>query len=559
MPTPLSTGPSEQLIKSKSLLKQIIEDRILLHQGPKAEIKAPGGKSSLWIFDFRAVALNSQFLDIFSEIFFENFGDLYPFQVGGMETAAIPLITSLVLKGKQISKPISGVYIRKSKKKYDLMKQIEGELTNEPMILIDDLINSGRSLLRQVEILEQHQITVAAVFVIVQFRPLISYSYFETKKIPVRAIFNLSDFGLQLGEDKDLTVSTFRSVWKIQSEGADLSYVASKSTPTIHDGLVYLPKDNGVIEARAKDTGALRWRFTCGLFPKGKHVNPTPHIYKEILYFSTTTGTLYALHTKTGDKLWSLSEADRITSSVISIPSHNLVCLGVTYSKPYFKGAIEAFDPTSGKKNWMYQTSAAVGSTPLYVREIDAVIAGDFEGVVHCVSAKNGFLRWSYTTSSSIKGAPVLSPSNEEVFIPTLDGNVYALSVRTGQLTHRFLVGEPVVSTPLVLGNRLVISCLDKNIYCFDTETEKEIWRFSTKGRVFSTPTEFNGKIYVGSNDGSLYELDSISGKETGFFQTTERITGQVVPDPSTGLLYIPTFTNGLYCLEPADETPPFV
>ena len=81
-------------------LKKIIEEEVFITKD-KERIAGPGGVESNWLFDFRRVLLRADVLDSVGELFYERFEREYPFQVGGIEVAAIPLVTALILKLKE--------------------------------------------------------------------------------------------------------------------------------------------------------------------------------------------------------------------------------------------------------------------------------------------------------------------------------------------------------------------------------------------------------------------------------------------------------------------------
>jgi len=147
-------------------LKKIIEQEVIVTKDTHKIVSARGEKSN-WLFDFRSILLEPDYIDLIAEIFWDRYKMQYPFQVGGLETAAIPIITAIVLKGNQLGKPVSGFYVRKSRNKRGLLKLVEGQMNDYPIILVDDLINSGSSLTKQIEVLKQLDRTVSEIFTLV--------------------------------------------------------------------------------------------------------------------------------------------------------------------------------------------------------------------------------------------------------------------------------------------------------------------------------------------------------------------------------------------------------
>jgi len=141
----------------EQILKKIIEEKVFTTK-TQQKIISPGGGEDLWLLDFRSVLLRPDVLNLVSDIFWEKMGHQHPFQVGGMESASIPFITAVVLNGARRGLQVNGFYIRKSRKKEGLMKIVEGDLNDDKVVLLDDLINSGRSFIKQVEVIVSGQI-----------------------------------------------------------------------------------------------------------------------------------------------------------------------------------------------------------------------------------------------------------------------------------------------------------------------------------------------------------------------------------------------------------------
>lgn len=68
------------------------------------------------------------------------------------------------------------------------MRMIEGVLMpGRPVVLVDDIMNSGSSFIRQVEVLHELGYKVAEVWCILRFRDEAFYTYFTERNIAVRS------------------------------------------------------------------------------------------------------------------------------------------------------------------------------------------------------------------------------------------------------------------------------------------------------------------------------------------------------------------------------------
>lgn len=87
-------------------IRAYITEEVFVRQGQARIVP----ETSSWIMDFRRVCLDHGFLDVYTDIFYERFKDRYPFQVGGMEVAAIPLVSAIVMKMRERGMPVNGFF-----------------------------------------------------------------------------------------------------------------------------------------------------------------------------------------------------------------------------------------------------------------------------------------------------------------------------------------------------------------------------------------------------------------------------------------------------------------
>ena len=82
-------------------LKQAIREHVLKRRedGEHIIIREEEGATAPWLFDFRALMLQPHWLNRYADIFWERYASHYPFQVGGMEAAGIPLVAAIIMKG----------------------------------------------------------------------------------------------------------------------------------------------------------------------------------------------------------------------------------------------------------------------------------------------------------------------------------------------------------------------------------------------------------------------------------------------------------------------------
>ncbi|MDR3570913.1 MAG: PQQ-binding-like beta-propeller repeat protein [Candidatus Pacebacteria bacterium] len=502
-----------------------------------------------WIFDFRALLLQPHWLNRYAEIFWELYESKLPFQVGTMETAGISLVSAVVMKGMERGTPVNGFFIRKSRKRQGLMRQIEGTLNEHPIVLLDDLINTGFTFDKQLAVLADTGKKVTDIFSLLAFRANDAYTSFENRGITMRYLFTLKDFGIPLLYDRLQKKSSFEEVWHYTGPNPSFHLVVQKSAPVLGDSLVYLGCDDGVMRALDQNTGAVAWEFTVGKHPDGKGILSTPALHNGILYFGAYDGVVYALDAKTGIVRWKYVDADWVGSSPCVAASLGLVYIGVEFGLFGKRGGIVALDLRTGERRWQRKMPSLTHASPLYVSEEDMVVIGSNNGVCYAYNARDGAELWQYPTESDIKTTPAYNPDLKLLFVASMDGKLYALHAQTGEPAYAYETGASIYSIPLVSGNTVYVASLDKYLYAIDCETSKLRWSFETRGRIFGSPVIASGSLFIGSNDGRLYELDPERGDLLGEFQASERILSKIAYNAGSKLLFARTVANELYCL----------
>ncbi len=540
----------------KQFLQKLIQEEVFVTSETQ-RIVSESGEESKWLFDFRKILLRADVLNTLSRIFWDIFEHKTPFQIGCLEVAGIPLMTALSLKSAEYGYPTNAFFIRKSRKKHGLLNMIEGTLTDEKVILVDDILNSGKSFMRQVEVLEALGKKVDSVFVILRFRDLSYYTYFHEKGIKIISLFTLDDFSDILPvrnliqKEADPIITPFSIAWYFKSENPNYFYVVPKSAPAIDETKIYFGSDSGNFWALNQSDGSIAWKYKVGFHAKGKYIFSSPVIYKGLVYFGAYDGNLYALNSETGKLVWTYMEADWIGSSPCISKRNGYIYVGLEFGLWKKRGGVVALDAHTGKKVWEYTMSEHVHASPAYAEKSDILVCGSNNHVVYAFQGSTGKLLWEYTTEGEVKESCAIDEERGVVAFGSFDGCVYVLDLKSGKLRLKVKTDAAIYSTPYMHGGVLYATSLDKKIYAIETTSGKVLWTFATAGRIFASPFVAKDTLYCGSNDGRLYLLDIKSGKNVGLFQATERITNQVVYNTETNTLFVPTFANEIYALVP--------
>ena len=496
--------------------------------------------------------LQPKWLNRYAEIFWERYAGQYPFQVAGMETAGIALVAAIVMKGVERGTPVNGFFIRKSRKRQGLMKMIEGTPTDDPVILVDDLMNSGGTIHKQVEIISSIGKKVSDVFVLLVYRAREAYVFTETDHVTLDFLFTLEDFDLRMltSSAPEIPKNSFQTLWHFEAPSSSLQLVVQKSAPVLDDKRLFFGSDAGIFRALDQETGEVLWEFTIGRHPVEKGILSSPALHDGVVYFGAYDGNVYALDAENGEVRWTYTDADWVGSSPSLAPELGLLFVGLEFGLFNKRGGIIAISLETGKRVWMDRTPALTHGSPLYIPEEAMVVVGSNDGVVYAYKAKTGELLWRYQTGDDVKTCFAYDPKRRLILFGSMDAKCYALSAKDGSPIFARQTEGGIYSSPVIQGDTVYIASLDKRLYAIDLDTGADRWVFETRGRIFSAPMFAEGSVWIGSNDGRLYEVDPERGTLRNFFQATERITNKIAYNPRTKRFFVPTVANEIYGIE---------
>lgn len=150
-----------------------------------------------YYYDFRRVSLDPKGLKLITGQLLKEVKKFNAKSVGGLANAAIPLSTALILKDSNFGEYEHGLtsfYVRPERKDHGLMKQIEG-MIKDPVVIVDDVLTSGRSIKKAIDAVEEHGYRVVGVVCIldreeervtnvlkqngIKYTPLFKHSHFK--------------------------------------------------------------------------------------------------------------------------------------------------------------------------------------------------------------------------------------------------------------------------------------------------------------------------------------------------------------------------------------------
>lgn len=543
--------------KEKQLQVRINEEGLVRSdlKDPEAVIIRSGdGGRQVWLFDLRALMTQSDDLNLLSEVFWEKMADKWPFQVGGLEVGAIPLVAAIVMKGREKKLKVNSFIVRKSRKKSGLCKQIEGTLTDEPIIIVDDLINSGHSMRRVMAAVEEENKKVEYIFTFLDFETDTAKALMKETSINYEGVYTLADFDVSMGSKKAPMFSdknTLQPDWVFRPPTPNYVFSVPHSAPVVDENNVYYGADNGYFYAVNKRKGNKVWEFQTGDSTKG--IFSSPVLTEKGVIFGAYDGSVYHLNRSDGAVIWESAIADYVGSSPCLGTDLNLVFIGLEHNIYLNNGSIAALSLETGEKEWEQFTQEYMHSTPAYCVDERLVTVGCNDGKVLLFDAKSGRKHWEFKMEGPLKAAPTFDLKRRQIIAPSFDKNCYGIDIDTGEETFRFSAGHAFYNTGLVVEDRLYVGSCDKSFYIYDLAAKKLHKKMPTTGRILSHPQLINGDVWFGANDGGVRQID-LDGNYKGGLVLPERPVTPVIYDADIDRYFVVTMGNYLVCMKNRED-----
>jgi outer membrane protein assembly factor BamB len=287
------------------------------------------------------------------------------------------------------------------------------------------------------------------------------------------------------------------------------------TTPVVNDDLVYVGTYGGQIAALTTDGGAERW-----VYPRTGSIGAIvgrPVIADGTIFVSSADGRVYALDTTYGDLKWQWPAE---TSNPLPVKLWTSpVVVGDTLYVSSFDGHIYSLSAETGAAlNWSFESTAGFSSSP--VVDGGSIFLGSFDHYLYAVNIGGDEPTWRFPQNKPAGGWFWSSPvvGNGTVYAGCLDGKLYAIDDATGEEVWQFDAGNPIVVSPVLAGNSLIVVDESGNVYVFDISAQIEGQAVPSKTISIGTTVDSSfcaqdGIAYIRSQDNSLFALDVSKGQ----------------------------------------------
>ena len=307
-----------------------------------------------------------------------------------------------------------------------------------------------------------------------------------------------------------------------------------KGSPVVFDDKIVFGSTDGSVYC-LESNGKFCWKFDTG-----NSIESSALVLDNRVFIGNLEGVLYALNLDNGQKIWEYKTENQIMASpnwwssgentyiLVGSYDYYLHCVNASDGKAKWQyelnnylnsavaidenkavfggcdGFLHVIDVSSGSAVDQFELASYIAGSPVFVDNI--ALTGDYDGQVSCVSLKDKKVIWSWNNEDS--DLPVIaSPAvyKEKVVVGSRDKNVYCFDIQSGDLLWETPSGSRIDASPVIAGEEVLIANMRGDLLLLELKNGNVKWTFETGRAIFSNPVLFDNKILVGSSDGSLY------------------------------------------------------
>ena len=157
----------EAAVSELERLIQLVSERSF----ERKKVKLASGRESDFFIDCKQTILTAEGHALTGSLMFDALAQLGEVEaVGGVELGGCPLASAVSLISFQRGRPLPALYVRKERKDHGSARMIEGDKSLRPgmrVALLEDVVTTGGSSLKALEVLRQAGCTPVGIVAIV--------------------------------------------------------------------------------------------------------------------------------------------------------------------------------------------------------------------------------------------------------------------------------------------------------------------------------------------------------------------------------------------------------
>jgi len=292
------------------------------------------------------------------------------------------------------------------------------------------------------------------------------------------------------------------------------------SGPAVHDGIIYVGSRDGRVVAINSSTQSQQWDLP---IPRTT-IYTTPIVHGDLIYVGTYSGIVLALSTlarsqnltfpqqRYGEWEWYCPLENAKSNAIVA----NLIMSEDALYVASSNGRVYSLDKGSGDENWkredipvLTENAEKLWNSP--VIQDNSIYVSTFYGHIYALSAETGeLLDWSLGAEAGFASSPVI---NEDVlYVGSFDRHLYAVKIGSDVPLWKFPQETPAGNwfwaSPIINEGIVYAGCLDGKLYAIEVETGRKVWEFDAGNPIVSSPVLMDNLLVITDESGTLYVFD---------------------------------------------------
>ena len=153
------------------------------------------GKKSSYYVNSKKVLFHAEAITLLGDLLYDATSDLTFQAIGGLEVGAIPMAAAALTAFHHNGRHLEGFFVRKKAKEHGAKDLLEGQVsTGDKVVVIDDVLTTGGSVVQAIEAVEARGATVVRVVCICD---RLQGAREALAKYDFRPLFTVRDFGIE--------------------------------------------------------------------------------------------------------------------------------------------------------------------------------------------------------------------------------------------------------------------------------------------------------------------------------------------------------------------------
>ena len=296
----------------------------------------------------------------------------------------------------------------------------------------------------------------------------------------------------------------------------------------VHDGIIYVGSRDGRVVAINSSTQRKQWDYT---ITPPTTIYTTPIVDGDLVYVGTYNGKVLALNTSArvedlpfpqaryGEWEWYCPIENARSNAIVADLAMNEDALYVASSN----GRVYSLDKESGDENWKREdipvlTENAEEPEKLWnspVIQDNTFYVSTFDGHIYALSAETGeLLDWSFEAEAGFASSPVIY--EDIIYVGSFDRHFYAIRIGSDVPLWKFPREKPAGNwfwaSPIVNEGIVYAGCLDGRVYAIEAKTGEKLWEFDAESPIVSSPVLMDNLLIVAAESGNVYVINPETG-----------------------------------------------